>query len=74
MDIDAYPDLDEFFSDLAGCYRAEIDSLYRAGCRYLQLDDTNLAYPAIRSCAPAPKSGETSPIGCPMPMPPSSTR
>jgi 5-methyltetrahydropteroyltriglutamate--homocysteine methyltransferase len=29
---------------LAQCYREEIDSLYQAGCRYLQLDDTNLAY------------------------------
>ena len=44
VDLDAYPDLDEFFADLAACYRAEIDSLYQAGCRYLQLDDTNLAY------------------------------
>jgi 5-methyltetrahydropteroyltriglutamate--homocysteine methyltransferase len=56
IDIEAYPDLDEFFSDLAGCYRAEIDSLYRAGCRYLQLDDTNLAYlcdPQLRAGARA---------------------
>jgi 5-methyltetrahydropteroyltriglutamate--homocysteine methyltransferase len=54
IDIDAYPDLNEFFSDLASCYRAEIDSLYQAGCRYLQLDDTNLAYlcdPKLRAGA-----------------------
>ena len=44
IDIHAYPDMDEFFHDLARCYREEIDSLYRAGCRYVQLDDTNLAY------------------------------
>ena len=44
IDITAYPDLDEFFVDLAQAYRAEVDSLYKAGCRYLQLDDTNLAY------------------------------
>lgn len=44
IDIDAYPDMEEFFDDLAQCYREEIQSLYRAGCRYLQLDDTNLAY------------------------------
>lgn len=37
---DAYPNLDDFFSDLAKCYRQEIDALYKAGCRYLQLDDT----------------------------------
>ena len=44
IDIQAYPDLDEFFEDLAACYRAEIAALYEAGCRYIQLDDTNLAY------------------------------
>jgi 5-methyltetrahydropteroyltriglutamate--homocysteine methyltransferase len=51
IDIEAYPDLDLFFDDLAACYRAEIAALYAAGCRYLQLDDTNLAYlcdPAMR--------------------------
>jgi 5-methyltetrahydropteroyltriglutamate--homocysteine methyltransferase len=54
IDIAAYPDLDEFFADLARCYREEIASLYRAGCRYLQLDDTNLAYlcdPKLRADA-----------------------
>ncbi|HRW06916.1 MAG TPA: 5-methyltetrahydropteroyltriglutamate--homocysteine S-methyltransferase [Caldilineaceae bacterium] len=44
IDIEAYPDMDEFFEDLAQCYRDEISALYKAGCRYLQLDDTNLAY------------------------------
>jgi 5-methyltetrahydropteroyltriglutamate--homocysteine methyltransferase len=44
IDRQAYPDLDEFFADLARCYREEIADLYDAGCRYLQLDDTNLAY------------------------------
>jgi 5-methyltetrahydropteroyltriglutamate--homocysteine methyltransferase len=44
IDLGAYPDLDEFFDDLARAFRAEIDALYAAGCRYLQLDDTNLAY------------------------------
>ncbi|TKY89054.1 hypothetical protein EX895_001585 [Sporisorium graminicola] len=41
---EAYANLDEFFSDLAQVYRTEIDALYAAGCRYIQLDDTNLAY------------------------------
>jgi 5-methyltetrahydropteroyltriglutamate--homocysteine methyltransferase len=40
----AYPEMSEFFSDLATVYRAEIASLAEAGLRYLQLDDTNLAY------------------------------
>jgi 5-methyltetrahydropteroyltriglutamate--homocysteine methyltransferase len=41
---EAYPDLEVFFSDVAAAYRAEIRALGNAGCRYLQLDDTNLAY------------------------------
>jgi 5-methyltetrahydropteroyltriglutamate--homocysteine methyltransferase len=44
IDIESYPDLDVFFDDLAQVYRDEIAALYAAGCRYLQLDDTNLAY------------------------------
>lgn len=44
IDIDAYPNLDNFFADLAKCYQDELAALYEAGCRYVQLDDTNLAY------------------------------
>jgi 5-methyltetrahydropteroyltriglutamate--homocysteine methyltransferase len=44
IDIESYPDLDVFFEDLAQSYRDEIAHLYEAGCRYIQLDDTNLAY------------------------------
>lgn len=44
IDIESYPDLDIFFEDLAQAYRDELDHLYAAGCRYVQLDDTNLAY------------------------------
>lgn len=54
IDLDAYPDLEEFFEDLAQCYRDEIQALHRAGCRYIQLDDTNLAYlcdPSMREAA-----------------------
>jgi 5-methyltetrahydropteroyltriglutamate--homocysteine methyltransferase len=54
IDIEAYPDMGEFFADLARCYRDEIDSLYQAGCRYIQMDDTNLAYlcdPKLRAGA-----------------------
>jgi 5-methyltetrahydropteroyltriglutamate--homocysteine methyltransferase len=36
--------MDKFFFDLSECYREEIRALYDVGCRYLQLDDTNLAY------------------------------
>lgn len=42
---DAYPELEpDFYDDVARCYRDEIRELADAGCRYLQLDDTNLAY------------------------------
>ncbi len=54
INITAYPDMDAFFHDLAQAYRAEIAALYAAGCRYLQLDDTNLAYlcdPKMREAA-----------------------
>jgi 5-methyltetrahydropteroyltriglutamate--homocysteine methyltransferase len=53
IDIESYPDLDGFFEDLAQCYRDEIAQLYAAGCRYLQLDDTNLAY----LCDPVMRQG-----------------
>lgn len=39
-----YPDLDAFYADLAAAYREEIQGLAARGCRYLQMDDTNLAY------------------------------
>ena len=41
---DVYPTMDEFYADVAAAYRAEVDSLAQAGCRYIQMDDTNLAY------------------------------
>jgi 5-methyltetrahydropteroyltriglutamate--homocysteine methyltransferase len=53
IDIDAYPDMEKFFADLAACYRAELDALYAAGCRYVQFDDTNLAY----LCDPVMREG-----------------
>ena len=40
----SYPDIDEFFADLARVYREEVADLAAHGCTYLQLDDTNLAY------------------------------
>lgn len=39
-----YPDMTEFFADVATAYQDEVADLAAAGCRYLQLDDTNLAY------------------------------
>jgi 5-methyltetrahydropteroyltriglutamate--homocysteine methyltransferase len=40
----AYPDLDGFYADVAAGYADELQSLGDAGCRYVQFDDTNLAY------------------------------
>ena len=54
IDINSYPDMDKFFHDLSNCYKAEINALYKNGCRYIQLDDTNLAYlcdPKMRAAA-----------------------
>jgi 5-methyltetrahydropteroyltriglutamate--homocysteine methyltransferase len=44
VDRGVYPDLEEFWADLAAAYAAEIRALADLGCRYLQLDDTSLAY------------------------------
>ena len=44
VDKRAYPDIGEFFADLARVYREEIQGLADVGCTYLQIDDTNLAY------------------------------
>jgi 5-methyltetrahydropteroyltriglutamate--homocysteine methyltransferase len=44
VDAAAYPDMDEFYADLARVYREEIADLAAAGCRYLQIDEVNLAY------------------------------
>jgi 5-methyltetrahydropteroyltriglutamate--homocysteine methyltransferase len=43
VDRRVYPDIDEFWADLAAAYRSEIKALYDLGCRYLQLDDVSLA-------------------------------
>lgn len=44
IDAAAYPELEAFYRDLAQVYREEIADLAAAGCRYLQLDEVNLAY------------------------------
>jgi 5-methyltetrahydropteroyltriglutamate--homocysteine methyltransferase len=41
----AYPELEPaFYDDVAHAYGQELRSLAQAGCRYVQMDDTNLAY------------------------------
>jgi 5-methyltetrahydropteroyltriglutamate--homocysteine methyltransferase len=44
VDRSVYPDMEGFFAGLIRVYREEIADLAARGCRYLQLDDTNLAY------------------------------
>ena len=51
IDEKIYPDIEEFFADLTEVYREEIRALHVAGCRYLQVDDTNLPFlcdPSLR--------------------------
>ena len=44
IDHDVYPDMEAFWSDLAAAYADQVRRLGELGCRYLQLDDTSLAY------------------------------
>jgi len=44
ISTEAYPDLGGFYADVAAGYADELQSLGDAGCRYVQFDDTNLAY------------------------------
>ena len=44
IDESVYPDLDQFWADLVATYAEEVRRLYDLGCRYLQFDDTSLAY------------------------------
>jgi 5-methyltetrahydropteroyltriglutamate--homocysteine methyltransferase len=39
-----YPTMDEFYCDLGESYRKVVRAFADAGCRYLQLDEVNLAY------------------------------
>jgi len=46
-----YPAMDEFYRDLGETYRKAVRAFADAGCRYLQLDEVNLAYlcdPSLR--------------------------
>ncbi len=57
IDRKAYPELDpEFYDDVAKAYGDELKHLSAAGCNYVQMDDTNLAYlcdPKMREAARA---------------------
>jgi 5-methyltetrahydropteroyltriglutamate--homocysteine methyltransferase len=49
----AYPDLDEFFADVARIYQEELAALGRLGATYVQLDD--VAFPLL--CDPRHREG-----------------
>jgi 5-methyltetrahydropteroyltriglutamate--homocysteine methyltransferase len=44
LNPDVYPDIEPFWADLQAAYARQIAALAALGCRYLQLDDTSLAY------------------------------
>jgi 5-methyltetrahydropteroyltriglutamate--homocysteine methyltransferase len=39
-----YPDMEDFYTDLGQAYRKAVRAFADQGCRYLQLDEVNLAY------------------------------
>jgi 5-methyltetrahydropteroyltriglutamate--homocysteine methyltransferase len=39
-----YPDEEQFWADLSAAYAQQVRAVAELGCRYLQLDDTSLAY------------------------------
>jgi 5-methyltetrahydropteroyltriglutamate--homocysteine methyltransferase len=53
IDASVYPTLEPFFDDLGAAYRKAVAAFGQAGCRYLQLDEVNIAY----LCDPAQIAG-----------------
>ena len=44
VDPTVYPDMEEFYLDLGAVYNRAVQAFAAEGCRYLQLDEVNLAY------------------------------
>jgi 5-methyltetrahydropteroyltriglutamate--homocysteine methyltransferase len=44
LDPAVYPEMEQFWADLAAAYAEEVRRLGELGCTYLQFDDTSLAY------------------------------
>jgi 5-methyltetrahydropteroyltriglutamate--homocysteine methyltransferase len=44
IDPAVYPDEDAFWGALSAAYASQVRGIAAAGCTYLQLDDTSLAY------------------------------
>lgn len=52
VSAEVYPDMAEFYADLGKAYAKAVRGFADAGCRYLQLDETNMAY----LCDPAQRA------------------
>jgi len=44
VDRKTYPEIEAFYADLARAYGEEVRAFAAAGCRYLQIDEVNLAF------------------------------
>lgn len=44
VDTHTYPEMAGFFADLGAAYNAAVQDFAASGCRYLQLDEVNIAY------------------------------
>jgi 5-methyltetrahydropteroyltriglutamate--homocysteine methyltransferase len=44
IDRSVYPEMDTFWEDLSAAYAEQVRGVHELGCRYLQFDDTSLAY------------------------------
>jgi 5-methyltetrahydropteroyltriglutamate--homocysteine methyltransferase len=44
LDPEVYPDVERFWADLTSTYNEQVKAIAGLGCRYLQFDDTSLAY------------------------------
>jgi 5-methyltetrahydropteroyltriglutamate--homocysteine methyltransferase len=44
VSLGVYPEMEDFYFDLGLAYRDAVQTFAHAGCRYLQLDEVNLAY------------------------------
>jgi 5-methyltetrahydropteroyltriglutamate--homocysteine methyltransferase len=44
VSVEAYPDLEQFWTDVGKVYKEELRDLAAAGCNYLPIDDTGVAF------------------------------
>ena len=65
-----YPDMDDFYRDLGALYAKVVRGFADAGCRYLQLDEVNLAYLCDPSLREHVRRAATIPTRCRAPMRP----